>query len=300
MKTNQAFLKKIKKNKLMLIIILALVIISTIAYFGVNIAKNFTEGGKEQPLKEVTLNQAENLPVTQDENPRIAGTSTDPTRENTINNETSIPIFMYHYIRVLNDPNDKIGTNLSVSPEKFSSELDLIKSKGYEAITFEDINNGNIPNKPIILTFDDGYKDFYQNAYSELKKRNMKAVSFIITNDIGQNEYMNNNEIKEISNYGIEIGSHTLSHPDLSKLSSAKAEIEIAQSKKNLEELISKNIISFCYPSGKYTPETENIVKTAGYKFATTTNSGITTFDNFFALNRYRINPDTNISSYLK
>lgn len=223
---------------------------------------------------------------------------TDNSGANTKN--LSLPILMYHHIRDFNDPTDKIGTNLSVSPSDFATQLDLIKERGYTAINFQDILNGNLPEKSIILTFDDGYENFYQNAYPELKKRGMKAVSYIIVNDIGKNEYMTRDQIIEINNNDIEIGSHTLSHPDLATATSTRAEKEILDSKKQLEDIIVKKVISFCYPSGKYNDATENYVKNSGYSFAVTTKGGITTFADLFTLNRYRINNGTTINSWIK
>ncbi len=210
-----------------------------------------------------------------------------------------IPILMYHYIRDYNDPTDKIGVNLSVSPVKFAAQLDYLKSKGYKTITFQDVENNNIPARPVILTFDDGYIDFYQNAYPVLKSRQMVAVSYIITSFNG-GRYMDNNQIKEIASYGIEIGSHTISHPDLTTISPAKAQSEIANSKSILENIIGKPVISFCHPSGKYNDAVIKLVQDAGYKYATTTNPGMANFNVPLTLSRYRINPDTNVASILK
>ena len=212
----------------------------------------------------------------------------------------SLPILMYHHIRDFNDPSDQIGTNLSVSPADFTKELDLIKERGYTTINFHDIESGNVPDKAIILTFDDGYENFYQNAYPELIKRGMKAVSYIIVNDIGGGDYMTESQIAEISNNGIEIGSHTLSHPDLAISSDTKARKEIFDSKTSLEKMTGKKVISLCYPSGKYTATTEALTKEAGYNFAVTTNGGITTFGDLYALNRHRVNNDTSIGSWIK
>lgn len=211
-----------------------------------------------------------------------------------------IPILMYHHIRDYDDANDKIGTNLSVSPQTFATQLDFLEKRGFTTITFNNIVLDQIPEKPIILTFDDGYDNFYQYAYPELKKRNMFAVAYIITNDIGKDGYMKQTEIKEVSDYGIEIGSHTKSHPDLTKILSGKAKIEIIDSKQILEEIIGKPIVSFCYPSGKFSNETETLVKEAGYRYATTTIGGIADLKSPFELHRYRMNKDTNIVSYLK
>lgn len=211
-----------------------------------------------------------------------------------------LPVLMYHHIRDFSDPSDQIGTNLSVSPTDFASQLDKISERGYKTITFKDISSGNIPDKAIILTFDDGYENFYQNAYPELKKRGMTAVSYIITDKVGTESYMTRDQIVEIEKYGIEIGSHTLSHPDLATASEARATKEITDSKKYLEELIGKKVISLCYPSGKFNTSTEIIVKNAGYEYAVTTKSSITTFSDVFALNRYRVNNGTSINNWIK
>lgn len=214
--------------------------------------------------------------------------------------DLEIPILMYHHIRNFNDPADNIGTNLSVSPVDFSVQLDLIESRGYETINFIDILNNNIPDKPVILTFDDGYDNFFIHAYPELKKRNMKAVANIIVGSIGKSGYMTAEQIIEISNNDIEIGSHTMSHPDLSTSKETKAINEIGESKTRLEGVINKQIISFCYPAGKFNENTKLITKEAGYGFATTTKSGLSKFDDPFALNRYRVNNGTKINSWLK
>ena len=217
-----------------------------------------------------------------------------------VEDNTEIPILMYHHIRDYVNPSDKIGTNLSVSLASFSEELDLIKSKGYNTLTFEDLSNGNIPSHPIILTFDDGYENFYKNAFPELQKRNMKAVSFVIVNSIGNSDYMNKEELIDLESHGIEIGSHTLSHPDLTKITASKAKNEIENSKQTLENILNKKIISFCYPSGKYNSDVEMMVKEAGYKYATTTTSGVGKFISPFDLHRYRVNKDTSINYFIK
>lgn len=218
-----------------------------------------------------------------------------PANQTTVTPET-MPIFMYHHVRDYDNPEDKIGTNLSVSPKNLESQLDLIQQKGYNTTTFDELTVA----KPVILTFDDAYDNFYSNVFPLLKEKNMKAVVFVIYNDIGKIGYMTLDQLKEISDYGIEIGSHTLSHLDLAKSTSSKASGEISSSKANLERDLNIKINSFCYPAGKYNDEVVNMVKEAGYLYATTTNGGISNFSNPYALNRYRMNKDTSISSYIK
>jgi peptidoglycan/xylan/chitin deacetylase (PgdA/CDA1 family) len=259
-------------------------------------------GGKiiadTNPISE-NKNANDNLNFNSNLNSNI-NSNTAPANSETQITNIKIPILMYHHIRDFNNPSDQIGTNLSVTPADFATQLDTIQKQGYKTITFSNIINGDMPDKPIILTFDDGYENFYQNAYPQLKKRDMKAVSFIIVNDIGTIDYMTSDQIVEIENNGIEIGSHTLSHPNLSTASEAKAKKEIFNSKAFLEKLIGKSIISFCYPSGKYSDITEKLVKDVGYDFAVTTKGGVTRFVDPFALNRYRVNNGTSISGWIK
>lgn len=287
--------RKSTNKSLQIALIVIIVILGSWLFFDKGRSKTFAP-----PVKEITDNTVSSsaTPV-----PTTSPTPS-PTPEKTIDQSTlaklSMPVLMYHHIRNYNDPSDQIGINLSVSPEKFATQLDLIQKDGYQTVTFQDIESGNIPEKPIILTFDDGYQNFYDYAYPELKKHNMKAVSFIITDYTTKSDYMNENEIKEISRNGIEIGSHTKSHPDLSSVTPTKANTEITESKSILENIIGKKIISICYPSGKYNDSVIAEVKAAGYSFATTTKAGYSKFASPFDLQRERVNSDTNIAGFLK
>ncbi|MFA7253463.1 MAG: polysaccharide deacetylase family protein [Patescibacteria group bacterium] len=209
-----------------------------------------------------------------------------------------MPILMYHHIRNYEDTSDKLGINLSVSPQKFIDQLEYIQSKGYTTTNFLELSRGNIPEKPIILTFDDGYHNFFDSAYPEIKKRNMTAVVFIITGKIGKDLYLDSAKITEMSDNGIEIGSHTISHPDLTK--SKNAILELNESKFTLENLTKNQVVSFCYPSGKFLEETKLLAMKAGYLYATTTKIDIANFSDPYVLSRYRMNNDTNIKIYIK
>jgi len=111
---------------------------------------------------------------------------------------------------------------------------------------------------------------------------------------------MTSKQIEELKNYGIELGSHTLSHHDLSKISYSKMESEINISKYNLEQIFGITIVSFCYPAGKYNVSARDEVEKAGYKFAVTTKEGESVFSHPFDLERLRMNRTTDINLYLK
>ena len=217
-------------------------------------------------------------------------------------NKVPVPILMYHHIRNYNDPNDKVGTNLSVPPENFKAQIDYLKNNGFTTITFReflDFPTRKLPDKPIILTFDDGYQDTYDVAFHNLKSNEQIGVFYIISGFLGRPEFMTAPEVKEISDAGMEIGSHTIDHPDLTKLSAEKLSTELIESKSKLESIIGRTIVSFCYPAGQQNAAVDAAVANAGYKTATTTNMAISsTSEEKFALSRLRINPEDSLSYF--
>jgi peptidoglycan/xylan/chitin deacetylase (PgdA/CDA1 family) len=210
-----------------------------------------------------------------------------------------IPILMYHHIRDYDNQNDPDGLTLSVTPNSFAEQLDMLKTLGYTTINFLDIENNNIPERPIILSFDDGYDNFYQNAFSILKEREMTAVVYVIAGKYSD-QYINASQIKEIADGGIEIGSHTITHLNLTDLNGARINQELLESKSRLETIIEKPVVSFCYPAGKYNDFVIEQLKAVEYKYAVTTNPGIADFNNPYLLSRFRINHGTNIEGFLK
>lgn len=239
----------------------------------------------------------------------LSNLNTDVPQSPVTNEDTniSVPVLMYHYIRNFNDSNDKIGTNLSVSPTNFDSQLKWLKDNSYKTVDFDYLLNKSFDYaqdqnyKYVILTFDDGYSDAYINAFPILKKYDFTATFYIITNSVGKDQYISWDQIIEMKTSGMNIGSHTLSHPDLSKTTTVKSENEIFQSKNIIEEKIGDTIDDFCYPSGKYIEDNINILKKYNYKTATTTKSGIydSSKNSFFEIPRLRITNDTNFSKIL-
>lgn len=263
-----------------LVLIVAIVLINRKAEFSV-------KGDNNSP---VTLAVEEGIPIAS------ANEETAPSSLPTVPTDRSVPILMYHHIRDYNLESDQAGITLSVGTADFARQLDLIQSRGYKTTNFLEIESGKMPEKPIILTFDDGYQNFYENAYPELKKREMTGIVYVIA-DKTASLYMTREEIKTVAENYIEVGSHTLSHPDLTVLTEEKEKIEIRQSKTKIEAITGKTIVSFCYPSGKYKPETIDMLKAAGYKYAVTTKRGIAELSSPFELSRYRINNGTGISN---
>ena len=216
-----------------------------------------------------------------------------------------VPILMYHKI---NPDRRSGGLGLRVPPQEFAWEMAYLKKNGYHTVDMGTVlnhyqNGAGIPKKPIIITFDDGYQDNYLYALPILKKNGFTATVFVITNTIGgfndfdlkakiepKNKMMNWSEIRAMDANGITIGSHTLDHPHLTKITPSEAKRQIIESKKLLEKGLGKRVRYFCYPYGDVNPAIVQWVKESGYEAATTTKPGLASARlNPYLLNRIRI-----------
>jgi len=215
-------------------------------------------------------------------------------------------VMMYHHIGPLPERADTIRKGLTVSSEELESQVKYLTENGYKVMSLVKFNelrsNSQTPKKLAILTFDDGYDDNFTYALPILKKYSATGTFFIISSKIGRKEYMNEDQIKELVLAGQEIGSHSVNHLELDKLKGQSLERELKQSKEDLEKIIGKTVISFCYPAGKYNDETIAKVKEVGYKYAVTTRSSTGEIDlnNLFEIPRYRISAGRNIEVLLK
>ena len=211
----------------------------------------------------------------------------------------TIPILMFHYVREVDKTKDLLGYNLSITPDSFEKILQDLTQKGYHTIHVADILNQEVPDRSIVITFDDGYEDFYTTAWPLLKKYNFTASQAIITGKMDGNQYMTPEQVKEIDKAGIEILSHTVNHRDLEKYSHQNEEIK--ESKKYLENLLQKPVIGFVYPSGKYNNETLRLLQENGYKFALTTKPGDADLNNnLFELHRIQVDNRVELDSLPK
>ena len=192
----------------------------------------------------------------------------------------AVPILMYHYIRVNPDPRDTLGFNLSVTPDDFAHQLDWLAQNGYHPVDLSDVRAylagyHTLPARPIVLTFDDGYKDMYTTAFPLLRAHHFKAVSYIVSGFLGAPPSVTADQVREMDANGIEIGAHTVSHADLTAVSSSDLHHEVFDSKLGLEALLGHPVLDFCYPYGKVNASAAAEVQAAGFESATTTQLGV-------------------------
>ena len=185
-----------------------------------------------------------------------------------------IPVLVYHRVGDTKD-------NFTVTPERFTNDLQTLQQYGYCTISLEQMQNFlddrtiEMPDKPILITFDDGYLDNYTNAYPILKQYGMVATFFIITDMLWTEDRLNPERIVEMSQGGMSFGSHTVSHRRLGELTWAEIQDELLISKGVLESVLGKAVNAIAYPQGSYNDHVLMIAQNTGYVTGFTVREGI-------------------------
>jgi peptidoglycan/xylan/chitin deacetylase (PgdA/CDA1 family) len=205
---------------------------------------------------------------------------------------------MYHSV----SPDALPENRIAISTETFERQMHFLKNHQYNVLPLESLaalikGRKRIPSKTISITFDDGYKDNYIYAFPILKKYNLSAAIFIITDEVGRADRLSWDEIKTMQDSGIvTFGSHTLGpEPLINIKSEQELRKQIFDSKKILEEKLGCKVNAFSYPEGRFNNKIKQLVMTAGYKLAVATNPGKKFVnDDIFALKRLRISANAN------
>jgi peptidoglycan/xylan/chitin deacetylase (PgdA/CDA1 family) len=205
----------------------------------------------------------------------------------------AVPILMYHYIRVVDQSRDPLGYQLSIPPETFARQLDWLALQGYTPIRMDmavRCLNGaaGCPERPIALTFDDGYIDAYTDVLPMLQERDFVATFYIVGSFVGREGYMDWEHLSALRDAGMEIGAHSISHVDLTAVGQAQAYSEISDSRQMLMEELGITVTSFCYPAGRFNPVIRALVQRAGFTNALTTIEGWD-YSDHYTLPRLRI-----------
>ncbi|HHT9137003.1 MAG TPA: polysaccharide deacetylase family protein [Candidatus Wunengus sp. YC60] len=192
-----------------------------------------------------------------------------------------VPILMFHYVEYVKDKGDTIRQSLDTTPYTFEQEIITLQKAGYTFMTNKELGDAldgtrSMPAKPIVLTFDDGYRDFYTDVYPILKKHNVKATEYLIAGFTGYPNNMTEDQIKEIAKDSlVEFGVHTVHHMGLKGLPLKSLAYEVFESKKQIEDMTGKQTYSFAYPYGSFDIAAINAVHQAGFTTAVSTVPGI-------------------------
>jgi peptidoglycan/xylan/chitin deacetylase (PgdA/CDA1 family) len=199
-----------------------------------------------------------------------------------------VPILEYHVLG--SPPEGAPYPELYVGRTDFEKQMDWLEEQGYEAVTLEQVqkawyHGGKLPPKPVVLSFDDGYRPQFTFALPTLKKHGWAGVLNLKAE--GSDLYESN--VKAMIAAGWELAAHTIHHLDLTELGPEELEEEVAGSRKLLQKEYGVPVDNFCYPAGQFDETVVKAVEEAGYTGATTEISGFAERDKPFELARLEI-----------
>lgn len=225
-----------------------------------------------------------------------------------------IPILMYHSISYTDNP---VFRPFVVAPSVFADQMAYLREHHYTPITVTQFvrtraaNIPALPERPVVLTFDDGFADFFTEALPVLKRYGFPATLYVTTAYVGDTSRWLKQEqettrpmltwqqLREVCDSGIECGGHTHSHPQLDILPLAVAQDEIRHCKHMLEDRLEREVTSFAYPFGYSTAKVRQIVHNAGYSSACAVKHALNAFStDVFALERLMVSADMNILAF--
>jgi peptidoglycan/xylan/chitin deacetylase (PgdA/CDA1 family) len=197
-------------------------------------------------------------------------------------------ILMYH---IIDESRASLEDKYCCTPQRFSGQMAFLRQEGYRAVSLESLLaalDGHPPaeEKMVAVTFDDGFACTCRNALPVLVKHQIPATMFVVSDRIGKsNDWMQSRgfprrelltveNLRELGDAGVAVGSHTRTHPRLNEINSARLTDEIRGSKASLEDMLGKSVDYFAYPFGLYNEIVRNEVEQAGYLAACSTRSG--------------------------
>lgn len=217
-----------------------------------------------------------------------------------------VRILMYHGV----DENSSV--RLCVKPSEFRKQMELLSSRGAPVIGLNDFFSlDTYSPPPVIITFDDGYRDFYDQVYPVLKEFNLPAAVFVVPDFIDRKldrkasrlndglSPLNWEMVRELAAGGVTVGSHSLTHRELINLPADRAEMEIRESRRRIAEETGNKPRWFSYPRGKYNQRISRAVRKAGYRGAVTVRPGLNRVPfQFFDLRRTEISRTDDLTDF--
>jgi len=258
--------------------------------------KNNNSAQNEENTIEYNSLIKEEISKIKEKNNNVLGTESGQIR---------VPILLYHYVGDNPNKNDKARDYLSVTPQQFDEQLSFLSQNGYQTISLDTLaaallGGGSLPGKPIILTFDDGYIDFFLNAFPILSKYNFSATVFLPTGKIGQDMFLNWGQIEEMARSGrVIFNSHGINHVNMASMGGQVLDDEVSKSKQEITSHTGYPVNFLAYPYGTFSGGVIASLQKAGYVGALTTRTGsIVTKDGLYTLPRIKISGNISLSDF--
>jgi len=225
--------------------------------------------------------------------------SPTPTWSTVAAGEVKVPILLYHHVSDATPAN-----RYFVTIKDFRAQMEKLRDLGYTSISISSladvlINGGLLPALPVVISFDDGNSDIYDNAFPIMKEMNFIGVTYIVANRLESPGFVDTGKLKELAAAGWEIGSHSETHVDLTKDHDI-VRYEELQSRLDLEEAIGVPVKTFAYPFGTIDSYVSQGAQDYGYKAAVglgTSNDH--TWGTLYYLNRREVQGDFNLDQFL-
>jgi peptidoglycan/xylan/chitin deacetylase (PgdA/CDA1 family) len=192
-----------------------------------------------------------------------------------------VPILMYHRIAPAHASLPAITRRLTVDPAEFERQMEWLVAHGFQAITQRELFYGlmhgrTLPRRPVIITFDDGYRNVLTHAAPVLDRLRMPAIAYVISGRLtgAGPAFLTCRDVRRLERLGVEIGAHTVSHRDLRALSDADLQHELVASRRALERCVAHPVQWLAYPYGGFDDRVVEQARRAGYVLAVTTVGG--------------------------
>jgi len=184
-----------------------------------------------------------------------------------------IPILMYHHVDELAPGAEPLLRELTVSPADLTAHLALFSSLGAQVVPLmravDYLARGEpLPARPVVLTFDDGYKSAYEEAFPILRAHGATATFFVSPNNVGESAYMDWGQLKTLVEEGFSLGAHGYRHFRVTHLGPALAELQFGESRRTIEKMTGALVLTFAYPGGAYDQATIAQLQPYGYRAA--------------------------------
>lgn len=215
-----------------------------------------------------------------------------------------VPIAVYHSVRDTSPEEPFDVRRFIISPANFDEQLRYLHENEYHTITFAMLHEAIVygtplPSKPLILSFDDGWRTQYTDALPVLKKYNFTATFFLYPNVIEHANYMTWEEVRALRDAGMEIGSHSKSHQYMTKQTPEEQLLEVERSKSILSEELDIEIATFAYPFGLSDTDIQTMLEDAGYTTARGLGTGAThNLEDQYELSSYLVRNDLSDFQY--
>ncbi len=214
-----------------------------------------------------------------------------------------IPVLLYHHVSA--DGGDM--AELTTAPAEFDRQMGALKTAGFETISPDELlaylrgEAVRLPDKPVVITFDDGYEDNYTEAFSILRKYGYRATVFMVGGNIDRKGRLSARKLGAMTAAGFTVGAHSMTHPDLTALDAARLAAEVAGSRAKAARATGGEARYFAYPGGFYDVKTVEAAREAGFAGAFTVLTGLNRagYDDPYLLRRIPVYARTDFARLL-